>query len=322
MIESTHVPNEVVEPEILCEICGQPAFAEAVYRDHAVCTSCDDQIAVYANRLEARVERLNARAERVAADGQADLDRSHEMADAIPFGQPILVGHHSEGRDRRYRQRIHTLTGRGFDKLKQSQELERRAQAAEQNAAISSDDPAAVLKLQDQLVKAITLQADMKRINAALRASVRACGTHPEDTHADFVERAHISATLAAKLLKPDFMGRYGFADFELTNNGANIRRLQKRVAELQARAAQRAAAPAEASDPCETGIEGMTIERNLDDNRLRLRFPGKPADDVRAKLKYHGFVWSPSNTAWQRKLSNAAEYAATCVLAFVKSQQ
>jgi hypothetical protein len=39
--------------------------------------------------------------------GQALYDDAHRMADAIPFGQPILDGHHSEGRDRRYRDRIH-----------------------------------------------------------------------------------------------------------------------------------------------------------------------------------------------------------------------
>lgn len=33
-------------------------------------------------------------------------EQAHRMAGVIPFGQPILVGHHSERRDRAYRDRI------------------------------------------------------------------------------------------------------------------------------------------------------------------------------------------------------------------------
>jgi hypothetical protein len=37
------------------------------------------------------------------------------MASIIPFGQPILGGHHSEKRDRNYRDKIHNTYGKAFE---------------------------------------------------------------------------------------------------------------------------------------------------------------------------------------------------------------
>lgn len=34
--------------------------------------------------------------------------------------------------------------------------------------------------------------------------------------------------------------------------------------------------------------------------NRVRLFFPGKPTEDVRARLKGWGFRWTPSLGCWQ----------------------
>ena len=48
------------------------------------------------------------------------------MASAIPFGQPILVGHHSEGRDRRYRDRIHNTFGKAFATMDKADYYEER----------------------------------------------------------------------------------------------------------------------------------------------------------------------------------------------------
>ncbi|HMJ04529.1 MAG TPA: DUF3560 domain-containing protein [Conexibacter sp.] len=57
-------------------------------------------------RLEGRGERLGERAERWGGVADAAFGRAHEIADGIPMGQPILVGHHSERRARRDRERI------------------------------------------------------------------------------------------------------------------------------------------------------------------------------------------------------------------------
>lgn len=54
----------------------------------------------------------------------------------------------------------------------------------------------------------------------------------------------------------------------------------------------------------------GFDVERNGDINRLQLKFSGIPSGDIRAKLKSHGFRWSPREGAWQRQLSTNAEWS------------
>ena len=57
------------------------------------------------------------------------------MASVIPFGQPILVGHHSERRDRSYRDRIRSTEDRAVDALTDGQDAGHRARAARANQA-------------------------------------------------------------------------------------------------------------------------------------------------------------------------------------------
>lgn len=38
----------------------------------------------------------------------------------------------------------------------------------------------------------------------------------------------------SALILQPDFCGRVGYADYELTNNNANIRRMKQRLEQLE----------------------------------------------------------------------------------------
>lgn len=101
-----------------------------------------------------------------------------------------------------------------------------------------------------------------------------------------------IPADGARKLLQPDFAGRIGFANYELTNNAANIRRMQARAASLAKESARPSVVVA---------FPGGRMEDNAEDCRVRIYHDEKPAADVIQKLKANGFYWSPSNKAWQR---------------------
>jgi len=57
-------------------------------------------------RLEAKVERRREWAAKRAAKSTASYESAREIGSHIPFGQPILVGHHSERHARRDAERI------------------------------------------------------------------------------------------------------------------------------------------------------------------------------------------------------------------------
>jgi hypothetical protein len=94
-------------------------------------------------------------------------------------------------------------------------------------------------------------------------------------------------------LLKPDFCGRIGFADYEITNNGANIRRMRERLTVLE----RNKAAPVVEVESADSGVR---LEDDPPANRVRLFFPGKPDEATRTTLKRSGFRWSPTIGAWQ----------------------
>ena len=111
-----------------------------------------------------------------------------------------------------------------------------------------------------------------------------------------------LSPARAAELLKPDFAGRYGFADYQLTNNGAEIRRLLKQAEAEDAKDARPTADVLQTDD-------GIRVVDNAEADRVQIVFPGKPDDATRTALKARGFRWSPTEGAWQRQRTNAALY-------------
>jgi hypothetical protein len=251
---------------------------------------------------EARIDRLKARANTKAAEAQRTHKQAHDMASVIPFGQPILVGHHSEGRDRRYRARISGKFERSMELSAEADELVRRAAAAEDNHAISSDDPDACTKIAERIAKLEENQRRMKEANNAWRKA-GADGLRSLGWSEELVTRVVASIEAAYSWQKQPF------PSYSLTNNNANIRRLRERLTELQQKAAH-------ANDePTEETIGLARLEQNYAENRVRLFFPAKPPRDVIQSLKRNGFHWSRANRAWQRQLSHGAVYEGRRIL-------
>ena len=256
----------------------------------------------YEAKLEARRQRLETKADKLTSEGNARIERAKKMASIIPFGQPILIGHHSEKGDRAYRGRIRGNFEKGYSALQAAGEVAAKA-AAVGTGGISSDDPDAVQKLSEQLEALMKRQAHMTASNRLVRKNDRAG-----------LAAMGMSENAIEALFRPGQVGGMGYAQFQLSNNSANIRRIKQRIAEMERLAAARAAAADEA--PKETlHNSGVRLVENVEANRLQLFFPGKPSAEVRDKLKRDGFRWAPSEGAWQRQLNNAARYAATCVL-------
>ena len=99
------------------------------------------------------------------------------------------------------------------------------------------------------------------------------------------------------------------YPDYELTSLRGKIKRVQTRIAELDALKAQ------SEQPQADTEFDGGRIVRNATENRLQILFDDIPDADTRLALKSHGFRWSPRNQAWQRQLTKNAEYAAQKIL-------
>lgn len=269
----------------------------------------------YEEKLEAKRLRLEQAAERKAREGRAKYDSGWRDLKAIPFGQPILVGHHSEKRDRNYRRKACNRIDKGHEMMAEAQALEARAEGLGTHG-ISSDDPDAPGKLAERIAELEAKQARMTAGNKVVRAFWKAghrATQSDEELARYFAKMAEAGwpvKALARSLLAGDYCGRIGFPGYELTNNSANIRRLKDRLKMVTRKAAEREAEPVR-----EEQIGDVRLVENREINRLQIFFPGKPSPEVRQGLKQGGFRWSPSEGAWQRQLSNSAVYAAKRII-------
>ena len=168
-------------------------------------------------------------------------------------------------------------------------------------------------------------QAMMKATNAAIRrhkakGEAAAPAIAAELAPLGFVE---ISPAIAAKLLEPDYCGRIGFAAYQLSNNNAEIKRMQGRVAVLERRAAAvHAADQAPAVEPLELDDDDAPrLVENALEQRVQLMFPGKPSAAIRDRLKGRGFRWSPRHGAWQRQLTANGIHAAREILGAIQQE-
>jgi len=267
----------------------------------------------YEQKQAAKRERLELAADRAEAKSAAAYRRADltEGASGIPFGQPILVGHHSEGKHRAAIKRADNAMRSSIEADKRAGKLRARAEAVG-TGGVSSDDPEAVTKLRQQLESCEATQKIMVGGNKAIRKTLKA---HDADSPEALAMLTRLMEALAPskgalyaeQMLKKDFSGRYGFASYQTTNNSANMRRLKKRIEQLE-RSSQRVTV--------KTSFQGVCdVIENVEENRVQFIFDGKPDPETRKVMKSHGFRWAPSQGAWQRQLNGNGIYAARLVL-------
>jgi len=241
----------------------------------------------YERKQEQRRQRLAARAQRKDAEAQAARRRSDEITSAIPPGQPILIGHHSEKRHRRDLEKSRRAMHKSIDAAQEAADLRGQA-AAVGHGGISSDDPDAVAKLAEQLAHAEIEQAHMTCVNRLLRTGDRA-GLGAMGYSEAWIDRA----------MQPDDMGRVRYyAPYQITNNGANIRRLKARIAALPKVAEQ---------EQSFTEIAGDGWRIYAEDNRLCIHFDQRTSKEQYTAIRSRGFVWSRTRDAFVRKFSTQA---------------
>lgn len=238
------------------------------------------------NDYERKQEEKRERLERAAAAKRAEADGLVSSASRLlpDNGQPLLVGHHSEKRHRRAIERADGMMRKAVAASEEARDLERRA-AGVGKGGISSDDPDAVQKLRAELDELKVRRENMKAANAAWRkggeAGFRALGW-PDD--------------LVTKTLRGMRFHHHDqpFPPFSLSNLSANVRRIEKRIAEL------------EAGSPALETIEGEwgKIEARPDLNRVALTPARRLSTETFRHLKERGWRWSRNEGAFLRHLN------------------
>ncbi len=237
-------------------------------------------IEAYEAKRAARVERFREYSANAGRRSNAAYNRQHSMLSGIPFGQPVLVGHHSERCHRNALRRADNLMRKSCEERDKAKYYEDRADSAESNDAIFSDDPAALIKLREKIADLEQKQEERKAINKALRSknqdqALAALGHGPE---------------AIAKIKTPNCMGYIGFPSYSLQNNNANITRLKKRLSHLERCATIK---------PVEQSGNGVTVSYNPVNYKLEIRFDRKPSPETIAALKSRYWVLRRKDGEW-----------------------
>lgn len=159
---------------------------------------------------------------------------------------------------------------------------------------ISADDPDAREKLAEKIAKLQRIQDTMKAVNAYYKKN-KTLENCPDLT-------AEQAAKLTDSMTDGWRQNPRPFESFALTNNNANIRRLQQRLEGMK-RLEEK---------PIDGWVfDGGRVEADADENRLQVFFDEKPDEEKRNVMKRNGFRWAPSTGAWQRQLTENAIYSA-----------
>lgn len=171
---------------------------------------------------------------------------------------------------------------------------------------IKSDDERAIEKLEEKLEDLKNMQERMRAANKAIRM---------KDTEAgdDLLREMGYSEETIVELRKPDYGGRVGFPDFELSNNNANIHRIEDRIKRLKA---------VKERGSSEQEHKTFKAVENTEAMRYQIIFEGKPEAEIRDLLKSNGFKWAPSQGAWQRQITTNGRYAFEHVIKRLKEME
>jgi hypothetical protein len=120
-----------------------------------------------AGRAEARAGRLQDRAEREQTKAEQRYAASRRIADGIPFGQPILLGHHSQARAERDARKIRSHMEASLE----HQERANRAVAAAATADAATRHRHSPVTVANRIER---LGADIRRMERSLAQSIAA----------------------------------------------------------------------------------------------------------------------------------------------------
>lgn len=238
----------------------------------------------YFERKEARIERLREKSEKMKAESVEAFSNARKIQESIPMGQPILIGHYSEKRSRRDRDRIDANIKKSIEKQEKAEYYGDKLAAAKNNTVISSDNPQAIELLEDKISKLKARQQKYKDMNKYYRKHKTMLG---------FEDLSDEKAVEINKRIDEDYsFNKKPAPSYILSNLNSMIKSTEKRLEQLK---------ELDEMEYEEIEFDSCTVISNDKTNRVEMHFEYKPGEDVRTRLKRRGFKWSRNNECWQR---------------------
>lgn len=251
----------------------------------------------YDDKIAEKKARYQELASKTKQQSNTLARQSDDMFSVIPMGQPIIGQ-----RDANFRKKLWNKMDKSWELSKKADYYSDKAQSVG-SAGISSDDKNAIKKLATKYNSIKRTHQQMLDANKIIK------GKGTDEDKLNKLIASGWSEQKAKELITPSRWGGYvGFPSYELTGNTAEMRRIIDRVISLHQKP-MKAQERAE-KDTTDYSKYGFEVERNTDINRLQLKFPDKPDANTRSQLKSYGFRWSPREGAWQRQLTQNAEYS------------
>jgi hypothetical protein len=221
-------------------------------------------------RRERRAERLREWSDKRKTKLPGQFKAAHDHVAGIPFGQPILVGHHSEKRHRRALEKHDNALRKAIESEKLAESMASRAAnlELELDRAIYDDDPDAIERLRERVQLLEARRARIKAINAVIRKCGYFVLADVEHQWEDgtLVLDPPMTAPERAELLQ---LARFAYHDVEhkgyppymLQNLNGNLTKTRKRLAYLEGRATAQATAVVQLAALAEAGQMGFVAE-------------------------------------------------------------
>lgn len=162
---------------------------------------------------------------------------------------------------------------------------------------IKSNDEHAEELLEEKIANLTEDQERMKRVNAYYRKNGTLDGC--EELSWETIQRLKSSMASHAWERRP-------YPTFELSTNRQNLKRYEERLANLRNK---------KNKGNSEEDHEWYKVVENVEMMRFQFIFEDKPSRTVREIMKSNGYRWAPSVEAWQRQLTENAQYSAKRVM-------
>lgn len=121
-----------------------------------------------AERAQMKADRLDAIADKRAAQASAFSRAADELSRAFEFGQPILVGHHSERKARKTQERMHNAMDKAAKAHKAIGYWQYRAEGVEAHANYKNDPAVRARRIKTLLAELRDLQRKLNTAHKAL----------------------------------------------------------------------------------------------------------------------------------------------------------